>query len=91
MINGSGHAAPEDRAPHVGVCDETFLSQASRQSIAPVLLADIAHRLELRHDWGLQYRSAHFTGSLAGLGISDDPAFFGPAGDQRLCRILDAP
>src|SRR5678815_5938507 len=26
---------------------------------------------------GPQYRSAHFTGSLAWLGISDDPAFLG--------------
>jgi putative transposase len=39
--------------------------------------ADIARGLELRHDWGPQYRSAHFTGSLAWLGISDDPAFLG--------------
>ena len=39
--------------------------------------ADIARGLQLRHDWGPQYRSAHFTGSLAWLGISDDPAFLG--------------
>jgi putative transposase len=39
--------------------------------------ADIARGLELRHDWGRQYRSAHFTGSLAWLGSSDDPAFLG--------------
>jgi putative transposase len=39
--------------------------------------ADVARGLELRHDWGPQYRSAHFTGSLAWLGISDDPAFLG--------------
>ena len=39
--------------------------------------ADIARGLELRHDWGPQYRLAHFTGSLAWLGISDDPAFLG--------------
>jgi putative transposase len=38
--------------------------------------ADIARGLELRHDWGPQYRSAHFTGSIW-LGISDDPAFLG--------------
>jgi transposase InsO family protein len=35
--------------------------------------ADVARGLQLRHDWGPQYRSAHFTGSLAWLGISDDP------------------
>ena len=35
--------------------------------------ADIARGLQLRHDWGPQYRSAHFTGSMAWLGISDDP------------------
>jgi len=39
--------------------------------------ADVARGLQLRHDWGPQYRSAHFTGSLAWLGISDDPAFLG--------------
>jgi putative transposase len=39
--------------------------------------ADVARGLELRHDWGPQYRSAHFTGSLAWLGISDDPVFLG--------------
>ena len=35
--------------------------------------ADIARSL----DWGPQYRSAHFTGSLAWLGIADSPAFLG--------------
>jgi putative transposase len=39
--------------------------------------ADVARGLQLRHDWGPQYRSAHFAGSLAWLGISDDPAFPG--------------
>ena len=39
--------------------------------------ADIARGLALRHDWGPQYRSVHFTGSLAWLGIADDPAFLG--------------
>ena len=29
---------------------------------------DVARGLQLRHDWGLQYRSAHCTGSLAWLG-----------------------
>jgi hypothetical protein len=28
--------------------------------------ADVARSLALRHDWGPQYRSAHFTGSLVG-------------------------
>ena len=35
--------------------------------------ADVARGLQLRHDWGPQYRSAHFTGSLAWLGISRRP------------------
>jgi hypothetical protein len=39
--------------------------------------ADVARGLSLRHDWGPQYRSAHFTGSLAWLGISDSPALLG--------------
>jgi hypothetical protein len=34
--------------------------------------ADIARGLSLRHDWGPQYRSAHFLGSIGWLGISDD-------------------
>jgi transposase InsO family protein len=41
------------------------------------LEGDIARGLSLRHDWGPQYRSAHFTGSLAWLGITDSPAFLG--------------
>jgi putative transposase len=41
------------------------------------LEGDITRGLELRHDWGPQYRSVHFTGSLAWLGIADSPAFLG--------------
>jgi putative transposase len=41
------------------------------------LNADIARGLQLRHEWGPQYPSAHFTGSIAWLGITDDPAFSG--------------
>jgi putative transposase len=39
--------------------------------------ADVARGLSLRHDWGPQYRSAHFLGSIAWLGIADDAAFLG--------------
>lgn len=42
-----------------------------------VLAADIARGVEVRHDWGPQYRSGHFTGSLAWLGIADSPAYPG--------------
>jgi putative transposase len=38
---------------------------------------DVARGLSLRHDWGPQYRSAHFLGSLGWLGIADDAAFLG--------------
>ena len=38
---------------------------------------DVARGLLLRHDWGPQYRSGHFLGSIARLGISDDAAFLG--------------
>jgi putative transposase len=38
---------------------------------------DVARGLSLRHDWGPQYRSAHFTGSIGWLGIADDAAFLG--------------
>jgi putative transposase len=39
--------------------------------------ADVARGLALRHDWGPQYRSAYFLGSIAWLGITDDAAFLG--------------
>jgi transposase InsO family protein len=39
--------------------------------------ADIARGVQLRHDWGPQYRSGHFLGSIAWLGIADDAAFLG--------------
>ena len=39
--------------------------------------ADVARGLQLRHDWGPQYRSAHFLGSISWLGIADDAAFLG--------------
>jgi putative transposase len=38
---------------------------------------DVARGLSLRHDWGPQYRSAHFLGSISWLGIADDAAFLG--------------
>jgi putative transposase len=38
---------------------------------------DIARGLQLRHDWGPQYRSGHFLGSISWLGIADDAAFLG--------------
>lgn len=39
--------------------------------------ADVARGVALRHDWGPQYRSHHFLGSLSWLGIHDDAAFIG--------------
>jgi putative transposase len=39
--------------------------------------ADVARGVQLRHDWGPQYRSAHFLGSIAWLGIADNAAFLG--------------
>jgi putative transposase len=41
------------------------------------LAADVARGVQLRHDWGPQYRSGHFLGSIAWLGIADDAAFLG--------------
>jgi putative transposase len=38
---------------------------------------DVGRGIGLRHDWGPQYRSRHFLGSLAWLGIADDAAFVG--------------
>jgi putative transposase len=39
--------------------------------------ADVARGIALRHDWGPQYRSTHFLGSIGWLGITDDAAFLG--------------
>jgi putative transposase len=39
--------------------------------------ADVARGIALRHDWGPQYRSGHFLGSISWLGITDDAAFLG--------------
>jgi transposase InsO family protein len=39
--------------------------------------ADAARGVALRHDWGPQYTSGHFTGALAWLGIEDSPAYVG--------------
>jgi putative transposase len=41
------------------------------------LEADVARGISLRHDWGPQYRSGHFTGSIRWLGIDDSPAYVG--------------
>ena len=53
---------------------------------------DIARGIKLRHDWGSQYRSGHFQGSLSWLGIEDDAAFVGePQGNgvaERFMRTI---
>jgi len=41
------------------------------------LAPDVARGISCRHDWGPQYTSAHFTGSLSWLGIEDSPSFVG--------------
>lgn len=38
---------------------------------------DVARGISLRHDWGPQYRSKHFLGSITWLGVHDDAAFIG--------------
>jgi transposase InsO family protein len=56
------------------------------------LSPDVARGIKLRHDWGSQYRSQHFQGSLSWLGITDDAAFVGePQGNgvaERFMRTL---
>ena len=55
-----------------------------------VLAADVARGLEVRHDWGgSQYGSAHFTGSLAWLGITDSPAYPGEPECNGCARTVD--
>jgi len=39
--------------------------------------AGIARGCQVRHDWGSQYRSKHFAGALAWLGLVDSPAYPG--------------
>ncbi|MGH2488551.1 MAG: transposase [Candidatus Limnocylindria bacterium] len=41
------------------------------------LLPDVARGISCRHDWGPQYTSSHFQGSLRWLGICDSPAYVG--------------
>lgn len=38
---------------------------------------DVARGVKLCHDWGPQYRSRHFLGSITWLGLTDDAAFVG--------------
>ena len=53
---------------------------------------NLARGIKLRHDWGSQYRSHHFQGSLTWLGIEDDAAFVGePQGNgvaERFMRTI---
>lgn len=41
------------------------------------LSPDVCRGISCRHDWGPQYTSSHFTGSLRWLGIEDSPAYVG--------------
>ena len=41
------------------------------------LAPDVARGVKLRHDWGPQYRSHHFLGTIAWLGLDNDAAFIG--------------
>jgi putative transposase len=50
---------------------------------------DVARGLSLRHDWGPQYRSAHFLGSIGWLGIADDAAFLGEPETNGCAGTLD--
>ena len=56
------------------------------------LSPDAARGIKLRHNWGSQYRSQHFQGSLSWLGVVDDAAFVGePQGNgiaERFMRTL---
>jgi putative transposase len=56
------------------------------------LSPDVARGISVRHDWGSQYRSHHFGGSLRWLGMQDDPAYPGePEGNgcaERWIRTL---
>jgi putative transposase len=41
------------------------------------LVPDVARGIACRHDWGPQYTSDHFQGSLRCLGMTDSPAYVG--------------
>jgi len=50
--------------------------QATRERFGE-LAPDVARGISCRHDWGPQYTSSHFTGSLRWLGIEDSPSYVG--------------
>ena len=53
---------------------------------------DVARGMKLRHDCGSQYRSGHFQGSLAWVGIEDRQNFVGaPQGNAVACRASGPP
>jgi putative transposase len=56
------------------------------------LLPDVARGISCGHDWGPQYTSSHFQGSLHWLGICDSPAYLGepPCNEcaERFVRTL---
>ncbi|MGO9583332.1 MAG: transposase [Acidimicrobiales bacterium] len=53
------------------------------------LSPDVARGISVRHDWGSQYRSHHFTGSIRWLGMTDDPAYPGePEGNGCIERWM---
>ena len=46
------------------------------------LSPDVARGISLRHDWGPQYRSRHFLGSMAAQRLCDDLVFWSPKIDE---------
>jgi hypothetical protein len=46
----------------------------------------VAPGTSLPHNWGEQYRSAHFLGSISWLGIADDAAFLGEPETKRCAK-----
>ena len=63
--------------PRSGIALPPCSRSMTRSSTAGAGWRAILPAVSSCHDWGPQYRSAHFTGSLAWLGIADDAAFLG--------------
>jgi transposase InsO family protein len=75
-----GRSGMPPRPGPATLVSEDQLVRLIRQVLATSPFAGEGYRKvrpRLRRDWGPQYRSPHFLGSIGWLGIADDPAFLG--------------
>jgi hypothetical protein len=73
-FTAEGWASVARRGDRFAACEPIYDAVRDRfGQIGP----DVARGISCRHDWGPQYTSSHFTGSLRWLGICDSPAYVG--------------